>query len=265
MSEQLTWTQKLGDAMLGQQQDVADFIQRLRARASAAGNLQSTPQQTVTTQGSGDSVQYVITPTNPEVIYVPSYNPSSAYGAWPYPAYPPYQYPYGGVLATGLLWGLGIAAAGAIYGGWRWGGYGNSYANVNVNRAVNIDRNFDRNRIDGDRWAHAEHHRKGVAYRDDATRQRFGQQARPGTADRDQFRGRLESGGRPGGPGGPGGLAVQEVRAQAGRVVQEAQAVRVVQEGQAKGSLTERREHGLEAVRAAFSDRRPAPMPGHRR
>jgi hypothetical protein len=97
MSEQLTWTQKLGDAMLGQQQDVADSIQRLRARASAAGNLQTTPQQTVTTQGSGDSVQYVITPTNPDVYYAPSYNPSWAYGAWPNPAYPPYYYPPGGV------------------------------------------------------------------------------------------------------------------------------------------------------------------------
>ena len=56
MNDHLDWTQKLGDAMIEQQADVADSIQRLRAKASAAGNLQSTPQQTVTTQGSGDNV-----------------------------------------------------------------------------------------------------------------------------------------------------------------------------------------------------------------
>ena len=116
LNEHLDWTQKMGDAMISQEADVADSIQRLRAKASAAGNLQSTSQQTVTTQGSGDSIQYIIQPTNPEVIYVPSYSPSWAYGPWPYPAYPPVWYPWGGALATGFLWGLGFAAAGAMFG-----------------------------------------------------------------------------------------------------------------------------------------------------
>jgi hypothetical protein len=208
MSEHLDWTQKLGDAMIGQQADVADSIQRLRGKANAAGNLKTTPQQTVTTQGSGDNVQYVIEPTNPEVIYAPSYNPTWAYGGWPNPAYPPFWYPFGGALASGIFWGLGIAAAGAMFGGWNWGGYGNSYANVNVNKATNIDRNFNRgdrpDRPDrpggGDRWQHHVDHRKGVGYRDNATRQRFGQQERPGAAQRQEFRGRLENGPGPGGP-----------------------------------------------------------------
>ncbi len=218
LNEHLDWTQKLGDAMIGQEADVADSIQRLRAKASAAGNLQSTPQQTVTTQGSGDNIQYIIEPANPEVVYVPQYNPSWAYGPWPYPAYPPVWYPLGGALATGLFWGLGIAGGAALIGGWAWGGRGNSYANVNVNKAVNIDRNFDRNRPNrpdrpdrpgagGERWQHRPEHRKGVAYRDPATRQRFNQAQRPGTAERDQFRGRLEGGpqgGRPGAGQGPG-------------------------------------------------------------
>jgi hypothetical protein len=222
LNEHLDWTQKLGDAMIEQQADVADSIQRLRGKANAAGNLKSTPQQTVTSQGSGDNVQYIIQPTNPEVIYVPQYSPTWAYGPWPYPAYPPVYYPWGGALATGIFWGLGFAAAGAMYGGWRWGGYGNSYTNVNVNRAVNIDNNFNRNNInrDGDRWQHRPEHRKGVGYRDPATRQRFNQAARPGVAQRDQFRGRLENPGanRPGGgqgianrpgdrPGGGQGIA----------------------------------------------------------
>jgi hypothetical protein len=204
LNDHLDWTQKLGDAMISQQGDVADSIQRLRGKASAAGNLQSTPQQTVTTQGSGDNTQYIIQPADPETVYVPQYNPSWAYGAWSSPAYPPVYYPFGGALATGLLWGAGIAAAGALYGGWRWGGgYGNSYANINVNRAANIDRSFNRNNIDGSgRWQHQVDHRKGVGYRDNATRQRFNQAQRPGAAQRDQFRGRVQ-----GGPGGGQGIA----------------------------------------------------------
>ena len=173
LNEHLDWTQKMGDAMIGQENDVADSIQRLRAKASAAGNLQSTSQQTVTTQGSGDSIQYIIQPTNPEVVYVPSYSPSWAYGAWSYPAYPPVYYPFAGALARGFLWGAGFAAAGAIFGGWNWGGRGNSYVNVNVNRAVNIDNHFNRNNINTDgRWKHDVDHRKGVAYRDNARKAR---------------------------------------------------------------------------------------------
>jgi hypothetical protein len=210
MNEHLDWTQKLGDAMISQEADVADSIQRLRAKASAAGNLQSTPQQTVTTQGSGDNTQYIIQPTNPDVIYAPSYDPNWAYGGWSDPAYPPTYWPFSGALARGFLWGAGFAAAGAMFGGWNWGGgYGNSYANVNVNRATNINRNFDRTNIgDGGRWQHRPEHRKGVGYRDPGTRQRFNQGPRPGAAQRDQFRGRLEGGNaRPG--GGPAGGGVQ--------------------------------------------------------
>ena len=86
MSNQLDWTQKLGDAMIGQQKDVATAVQRLRAKAQAAGNLKSTPQQTVTTQSSGGASAIVIEPASPELLYVPYYNPAWAYGAWPYPA-----------------------------------------------------------------------------------------------------------------------------------------------------------------------------------
>jgi hypothetical protein len=193
LNDHLDWTQKLGDAMLGQQQDVADSVQRLRAKAAAAGNLQSTPQQTVSMEGSGDSVQYVIAPTDPQVVYVPAYDPVWAYGAWAYPAYPPVYYPLAGALARGFFWGVGFAAAGALFGGWNWGGRGNSYVNVNVNRAVNIDNHFDRNRFaNNNRWQHDVAHRKGVAYRTPATRQQFGQ-VRPGADQRQQFRGQVEN------------------------------------------------------------------------
>jgi len=194
LNDHLDWTQNLGDAMLSQQQDVADSIQRLRARAADAGNLQSGAQQTVSTQGSGNDRTIVIEPTNPDVVYVPSYNPTWAYGSWPYPANPPVYYPpppyygYGTLLASGLMWGVGLAAAGAMYSNWNWS-RGAGYVNVNSNRAVNIDNRFDRSRYNNsNRWQHDAGHRRGVAYRDGATRQQFGQN-RPGAEQRQQFRG----------------------------------------------------------------------------
>ena len=93
LSDHLDWTQKLGDAMIGQQADVATSIQRLRAKASAAGTLKTGKEQTVTTQTQGSETIIAIQPTNPEVVYVPTYDPNTAYGQWPYPSYPPTYYP----------------------------------------------------------------------------------------------------------------------------------------------------------------------------
>ncbi len=204
LNEHLDWTQKLGDALIGQQDDVAASIQRLRAKAAEAGTLKTGKEQTVSTQTQGSETIYAIQPTDPEVVYVPTYDPNTAYGQWSDPAYPPTYYPFGGALLTGLTWGLGFAAAGAMFGGWNWGyrGGGGNYVNINANRAVNIDRNFNRNNIgDGGRWQHQVDHRKGVAYRDNSTRQQFGQN-RPGADQRQQFRGQLDQAARPG--GGPG-------------------------------------------------------------
>jgi len=201
MNNNLDWTQKLGDAMIGQQKDVADSIQRLRAKAAAAGNLKTTPQQKVTTQTSGQSggsgSAIVIEPANPELIYVPYYNPTWAYGPWPYPAYPPVYYPpppnYGAAVATGMMFGLGVAAGTAMFGGWHWGwsggGWGASYTTVNVNRATSISvNNFDANRYRDGQWQHDPAHRDGVPYRTSAERERYNQ-ARPGAQQREQFRG----------------------------------------------------------------------------
>jgi hypothetical protein len=197
MNNNLDWTQKLGDAMIGQQKDVADSIQRLRAKAAAAGNLKTTPQQKVTTQTAGSASAIVIEPANPEVIYVPYYNPTWAYGPWPYPAYPPVYYPpppnYGAALATGMMFGLGVAAGAAMFGGWHWGwsggGWGASYTTVNVNRATSISvNNFDANRYRDGQWQHDPAHRDGVPYRTSAERERYNQ-ARPGAQQREQFRG----------------------------------------------------------------------------
>jgi hypothetical protein len=200
MNNNLDWTQKVGDAMIGQQKDVADSIQRLRAKAAAAGNLKTTPQQKVTTQTTGSASAIVIEPANPELIYLPYYNPTWAYGPWPYPAYPPVYYPpppnYGAALATGMMFGLGVAAGAAMFGGWHWGwsggGWGNSYTTVNVNRATTISaNNFDANKYRDGQWAHDPAHRDGVPYRTSAERERYNQ-ARPGAQQREQFRGQLD-------------------------------------------------------------------------
>jgi Protein of unknown function (DUF3300) len=204
MNNNLDWTQKVGDAMIGQQKDVADSIQRLRAKAAAAGNLKTTPQQKVTTQTTGSASAIIIEPANPEVIYVPYYNPTWAYGPWPYPAYPPVYYPpppnYGAALATGMMFGLGVAAGAAMFGGWHWGwsggGWGNSYTTVNVNRATTISaNNFDANRYRDGQWQHDPAHRDGVPYRTQAERERYNQ-TRPGAQQREQFRGQLEGRGQ---------------------------------------------------------------------
>jgi len=126
MGTQLSWTQNLGNAVLAQQSDVMTAIQDLRAKAKATGALQSNTQQTVTTQGSGSGETIIIQPANPQVVYVPTYNPSLVYGTWGYPAYPPYSYyPPGYVAGTALLsFGVGMAVGAALWGGCNWGGGG---------------------------------------------------------------------------------------------------------------------------------------------
>ena len=89
MSERLEWTQKLGDAFLDQQDEVMDTVQKLRARAQAAGNLRDTEQQRVIVQERVIEIE----PVQPEVVYVPVYDPTVIYGPWWYPAFPPFFFP----------------------------------------------------------------------------------------------------------------------------------------------------------------------------
>ena len=85
MNGNLNWLQQLGYAAANQQAEVLDAVQRLRQQAMAAGNLRTTDQCVVRTEGR---VIYLDPPT-PDVVYLPSYNPTTVYGAWVYPAYPP--------------------------------------------------------------------------------------------------------------------------------------------------------------------------------
>ena len=114
----LSWTSALGDAYFNQQQDVLDAVQVLRARAVDAGNLQSTPQQTVTNQGP----TIVIQPADPEVCYLPTYNPWLVYGD-PIDIYPGYIYDSSiwGIGGPYLSFGIGIGIGGRFWGGFGWG------------------------------------------------------------------------------------------------------------------------------------------------
>jgi hypothetical protein len=120
MDKNLAWTSALGDADDSQPQAVLNAIQSMRRRAEQAGNLKSTPQQTVTTQGQA----IVIQPANPEVVYIPQYDPWIVYGA-PVGMYP-YWDPYPGLYlgGLGLAFGLGIGIGMFASFGWGWGHWG---------------------------------------------------------------------------------------------------------------------------------------------
>ncbi|MFL6796592.1 MAG: DUF3300 domain-containing protein [Xanthobacteraceae bacterium] len=215
MGEQLEWTQKLGDAVLGQQADVMDAIQRLRTRARDNGKLQSTKEQTVTVSTEGDKQYVVIEPTAATQISVPYYEPAAVYGDWPYPDYAPYYFPppagyFGvGVLATGMAFATAVAVRHAFWGNCNWGGrYINAVSNRSITN-VNVDRG---------RWQHNPDHRHGVKYSNADVRQKFAKtDIQAGRGARQDFRGKdgqqvlnpgrpgAGDGGRPGGIERPGG------------------------------------------------------------
>jgi hypothetical protein len=203
MSERLDWTQKLGDAVLAQQKDVMDAIQRLRAKAHAQKKLASTQQQKVTVKTEQNKQVIVIESATPGTVYVPYYNPTVVYGAWPYPAYPPVYYPppgyvAGTALATGLAFATGVAIGSAVWGGVNWG---NNDINVNINNSNTINK-----------WEHNSSHRRGVQYNNAELRQKYGKADLGSGSQRVDFRGRSgEQVLRPGSDR-PGGLDRQSDR-----------------------------------------------------
>jgi Protein of unknown function (DUF3300) len=190
LNDKLDMTQKLGDAFLAQQKDVMDAVQRLRAKAYAAGNLKSGKELTYTSQKDGDTTVIVIEPTQPEVIYVPAYSPM-VYGPWPYPMYPPYYYPPPpGYPPGGFFFGFTV---GIIIGGvWARPAWHTGSVNINVNNYNRINHT----NINNPNWQHSPEHRKGVQYRDQGSRDKFGQGQRPGADSREAYRGRAEAGQR---------------------------------------------------------------------
>ncbi len=212
------WVQRVGDAFLAQPEAVMDSIQRLRRQAQAAGNLKSNEQQTVTVKPAappappapgGDTVvvqqpapaqTIIIEPTDPQVVYVPSYNPTQVYGSWPYPASPPVyyppppEYPVATALATGLAFGAGIAIVGSLWGDCDWDDHEidvdvEHHNNFNSNRNVNTNREFNSNRnVNRTKWQHDPTYRNGVPYRDAASREQYNRRL-AGSEQREAMRG----------------------------------------------------------------------------
>ena len=177
LCQQLDWTRQLGAAFTSDQKGVLDAVQRLRAQAAQVGNLKSTPQQRVETKTENQKTIIEVKPADPQIVYVPQYNPQVVYTT---PPPPPPPASSAGTVSTetavlgGLLaFGVGIAVgnaihdddcyphwgAGAVYVGPRpfyppayvyrpaYGpgfhpasGY-NGYRNTNVNGNVNINVN----------------------------------------------------------------------------------------------------------------------------
>lgn len=192
MDDKLEWTQQLGDAFLANQQAVMDTVQSLRARAQAAGNLQSTPQQTVVVRDQAIDIE----PAQPQVVYVPVYNPMVIYGPWWVPAYRPwywvpprvYGYPTAAVVATGIAFGVGLAIA-VDHWGWARPNWRSHNITVNVNNRYFVNRPVYQTRYASGTWQHLPEHRQGVAYRDAGTRDRYQRVDPRAVQERGDFRG----------------------------------------------------------------------------
>jgi hypothetical protein len=197
LGDDIKWTADLGNAFLAQQSDVMDAVQRMRKKASDAGNLKTTEQQKVTTQVVQTKEVIVIQQASPQVIYVPAYNPVVVYGPPIYP-YPPIYYPPVGYYAAGVAIGFGVGVAmGAFWGGgWGYGprwGYGSVNINVN-NRYVNHYNRYNNYNRYGGNWNHNPAHRGGTPYADRNTANRYGGTARGDSLSSRQSAARQNSG-----------------------------------------------------------------------
>jgi hypothetical protein len=201
MSDNLDLTQKLGDAFLAQQKDVLATVQRLRAKAEASGNLKTTKEQKVVVEKE----TIIIESANPQVVYVPTYNPTVVYGAWAYPAYPPAYYYPPPAYATPYAFAAGVAIGAAWGYAWGHSDWHGGDVNVDVNRNANINRNIDRgkyaNQYQGrgqagqGQWKHDPSHRGGVSYRDQATAGKYNRGTGSAAAkSREAYRGRADQG-----------------------------------------------------------------------
>jgi hypothetical protein len=178
LNSDIRWTTDLGNAFLAQQADVMNAVQRLRAQANQAGRLQSNSQVTVRTQTQGGQAAIEIEPADPQVVYVPVYNPSYMWGPPAYGFYPPLYYPevgFGFGFGTGIY--IGGFFGGLGWGGWGWGPnwFGQSiYVNNNFFHRYGFSDFHGGGSFQGrGAWAHDPAHRLGVPYSNSALSSRF--------------------------------------------------------------------------------------------
>jgi len=215
MADNIKWTTDLGNAFLAQQSDVMDAVQRMRMKAKAGGQLKSSEQMKVETKTVETKTVVVIEPADPQVVYVPTYNPVVVYGApiYPYPVmyYPPPP-PPGYYAAAMITFGVAIAIGGYYHGGWGWGcGWGhNTYINVNIHNNYvshynNVHVNhYNVNRNGNNNWQHNPQHRGSVPYSNKQVAKQYGGSARgdslssrQATAQRQQSVGNRNTSARP--------------------------------------------------------------------
>jgi len=170
MSNNIEWTEDLGEAFLADQQGVMDAVQQLRRQAMAAGTLASSQQDVVSEDNGAISIQ----PADPAMVYVPYYNPSAVFSPWPYPDYMPYAFaaPPGVVYAGNGLFGYasGIFIINALWGwdGWDW-----------HDHRIDLDdrrwRDLDNGRapVNPGVWRFDPDHRHNVPYKEAAVREHF--------------------------------------------------------------------------------------------
>lgn len=249
MGQNPQWVQDLGNAFLAQPQDVMDSVQKLRAIAQQTGTLKSSPQQKVTTTkvtppptstANKTSTTTVVEPApttqiiriesaEPNVVYVPTYNPNTVYGSWPNTAYPPVYLPptpgqqFTNSFVNGLGYSLGVATTYALFSSIDWdddhhhhddhyhdGYHGGGNNNININ--VNNYNHFTNQHIDGNNvnWQHNPAYRNNVPYPNSNLANNFHQTNVPGglsasqhTSDQrqaalNQFQQRTHNGAAPG-------------------------------------------------------------------
>src|SRR5713226_6123038 len=142
MDKNLSWSSALGEAYANTPQDVTDAVQEMRQEAQKAGHLNSNEQEQVTTQGN----TIIIEPADPQVVYVPAYDPWLVYGG-PIVAYPGW-YPVPGIWYGGPYLSFGAGFGIGFFGGygWGWGRWGfdwhNHYAIYNHDRYYSHSRTF---------------------------------------------------------------------------------------------------------------------------
>ena len=181
MSDKLDWTRQLGDAYLAQPDDLTRAIQGLRSKAADAGHLKTTKQQKVTRvsgpppdmPGLAPEPEYiVIEPVEPEVIFVPVYDPLVVYGPWPWPVYSPFfWYPPGYVTVGVFGFGAPCFVGPALWARYDWrarriGMFMPHYNAFNRTRFASVGINQT--------WRHNPLHRGNIAYGNAALQQRFG-------------------------------------------------------------------------------------------
>ena len=184
LSNDIRWTTALGDAFLGQQADVMNAVQVMRARAQANGRLATTPQQVVTTDTQDNQSAIEIQPADPQVVYVPVYNPAYVWGPPVWGAYPDLWYPDGFGFGFGFGPGIYISSFFPGWGGWGSWGWGcgwfgrSMYVNTGFFNRYGFRGGFRGGFAGGGfggrgAWAHDPGHRMGVPYSNRAVASRF--------------------------------------------------------------------------------------------